>query len=122
MLAQALEIHAVNPNVMVKVPGTAEGYEIIEELTSRGIATNNTLTFVLSQLLGVAAQRAITDMRKKVMAHVTRLPVRYFDSTQTGTTAAEEFSITIGVPRVTMVMRDKCFSCSVSETVRLSIL
>ena len=26
MLAQALEIHAVNPNVMVKVPGTAEGY------------------------------------------------------------------------------------------------
>ena len=54
MLAQALEIHAVNPNVMVKVPGTAEGYEIIEELTSRGIATNNTLTFVLSQLLDCA--------------------------------------------------------------------
>ena len=27
MLAQALEIHAVNPNVMVKVPGTAEGYD-----------------------------------------------------------------------------------------------
>jgi subfamily B ATP-binding cassette protein MsbA len=41
-------------------------------------------SFVLSQLLGVAAQRAITDMRKRVMAHVTRLPVRYFDSTQTG--------------------------------------
>ena len=54
MLAQALEIHAVNPNVMVKVPGTAQGYEIIEELTSRGIATNNTLTFVLSQLLDCA--------------------------------------------------------------------
>jgi transaldolase len=54
MLAQALEIHAVNPNVMVKVPGTAEGYPIIEELTSRGIATNNTLTFVLSQLLDCA--------------------------------------------------------------------
>ena len=54
MLKQALEIHAVNPNVMVKVPGTAQGYEIIEELTSRGIATNNTLTFVLSQLLDCA--------------------------------------------------------------------
>jgi transaldolase len=54
MLAQALEIHAVNPNVMVKVPGTAQGYPIIEELTSRGIATNNTLTFVLSQLLDCA--------------------------------------------------------------------
>ena len=54
MLKQALEIHAVNPNVMVKVPGTAEGYPLIEELTSRGIATNNTLTFVLSQLLDCA--------------------------------------------------------------------
>ena len=41
-------------------------------------------SFGLSQLLGVAAQRAITEMRKQVMAHVTRLPIRYFDSTQTG--------------------------------------
>jgi len=40
--------------------------------------------FALSQVLGVAAQRAITEMRKSVMAHVSRLPVRYFDSTQTG--------------------------------------
>ncbi|MGB8509550.1 MAG: ABC transporter ATP-binding protein, partial [Pyrinomonadaceae bacterium] len=37
-----------------------------------------------SQVLGVAAQRAITEMRKSVQEHVTRLPVRYFDSTQTG--------------------------------------
>jgi subfamily B ATP-binding cassette protein MsbA len=41
-------------------------------------------SFALSQLLGVAAQRAITDMRKRVQAHVMRLPVRYFDSTQSG--------------------------------------
>jgi subfamily B ATP-binding cassette protein MsbA len=41
-------------------------------------------SFALSQILGVAAQRAITDMRKRVQAHVVRLPVRYFDSTQTG--------------------------------------
>ena len=40
--------------------------------------------FGLSQVLGVAAQRAITEMRKRVMAHVSRLPIRYFDSTQTG--------------------------------------
>ena len=40
--------------------------------------------FALSQVLGVAAQRAITEMRKRVMAHVSRLPIRYFDSTQTG--------------------------------------
>jgi subfamily B ATP-binding cassette protein MsbA len=41
-------------------------------------------SFGLSQVLGVAAQRAITEMRKSVQAHVARLPVRYFDSTQTG--------------------------------------
>jgi ABC-type multidrug transport system fused ATPase/permease subunit len=41
-------------------------------------------TFALSQVLGIAAQRAITDMRKRVQAHVTRLPIRYFDSTQSG--------------------------------------
>ena len=32
----------------------------------------------------MAAQRAITEMRKDVEAHVMRLPIRYFDSTKTG--------------------------------------
>src|SRR5262245_54758991 len=41
-------------------------------------------SFGLSQVLGVAAQKAITDMRRRVEGHVMRLPVRYFDSTQTG--------------------------------------
>ena len=51
-----------------------------------GVATavQAVTSFVLSQILGVAAQRAITDMRKRVQAKVLRLPVRYFDSTQTG--------------------------------------
>jgi ABC-type multidrug transport system fused ATPase/permease subunit len=40
--------------------------------------------FANSQVLGVAAQRAITEMRKDVEAHVLRLPIRYFDSTKTG--------------------------------------
>ena len=41
-------------------------------------------SFMLSQVLGVAAQRAITEMRKSVQEHIARLPVHYFDSTQTG--------------------------------------
>lgn len=41
-------------------------------------------SFTLSQVLGVAAQRAITEMRKRVQAHIERLPTAYFDSTQTG--------------------------------------
>src|SRR5437899_2127469 len=40
--------------------------------------------FALSQVLGVAAQRAITDMRRTVQAYVLRLPISYFDSTKSG--------------------------------------
>lgn len=51
-----------------------------------GIATliQASTSFALSQILGVAAQRAITEMRKRVQAHIERLPISYFDSTQTG--------------------------------------
>ena len=41
-------------------------------------------SFALSQILGVAAQFAITQMRKRVQAKIERLPVSYFDSTQSG--------------------------------------
>ena len=40
--------------------------------------------FALSQILGVAAQRAVTDMRRQVEAHVLRLPISQFDATKTG--------------------------------------
>jgi ABC-type multidrug transport system fused ATPase/permease subunit len=51
-----------------------------------GIATivQATTSFALSQILGVAAQRAITEMRKRVEEHVLRLPISYFDSTKSG--------------------------------------
>jgi subfamily B ATP-binding cassette protein MsbA len=41
-------------------------------------------SYLLSQVLGVAAQRAITEMRRDVHEHITRLPVRFFDTTQSG--------------------------------------
>jgi ABC-type multidrug transport system fused ATPase/permease subunit len=40
--------------------------------------------FALSQLLGVAAQRAIMEMRRKVHRHILRLPINYFDSVKSG--------------------------------------
>ena len=51
-----------------------------------GIATliQAVTSFGLSQILGVAAQRAITEMRKAVQTFVLRLPIGYFDSTKTG--------------------------------------
>jgi ATP-binding cassette, subfamily B, putative efflux pump len=54
-------------------------------------------SFALSQILGVAAQRAITDMRKRVQAQIMHLPVRYFDSTQTGVLVARIMSDAEGI-------------------------
>src|SRR6188768_1316141 len=64
-----------------------------------GVATviQAVTSFGLSQILGVAAQRAITDMRKRVQAHVMRLPIRYFDSTQTGVLVSRIMSDADGI-------------------------
>lgn len=40
--------------------------------------------FALSQVVSVAGQRAIATMRRRVHAHVLRLPVSYFDNTRAG--------------------------------------
>jgi ABC-type multidrug transport system fused ATPase/permease subunit len=41
-------------------------------------------SFALSQLLSVAAQRAVSDMRLRVQAHIARLPIAFFDASRTG--------------------------------------
>ena len=41
-------------------------------------------SFALSQVVSIAAQEAIADMRMNVQRHVLHLPVSYFDSTKTG--------------------------------------
>ena len=66
MIRQAEEIADINPNVMVKVPGSKQGYEVIEYLTSKGIPTNNTLTFTLPQLVDCAdsVQRGLETAKK----------------------------------------------------------
>ena len=62
------------PEMLVPLAVAAGAATVLQAATSFG----------LSQVLGVAAQRAITDMRRRVEAHVARLPVRYFDSTKSG--------------------------------------
>ena len=66
MIRQAEEIATINPNVMIKIPGSKQGYEVIEYLTAKGIPTNNTLTFVLPQLVDCAdsVQKGLETARK----------------------------------------------------------
>jgi len=52
----------------------AAGATIVQAITS----------FALSQILGKAAQRSITELRRRVQRHVGRLSVSYFDETKVG--------------------------------------
>ncbi len=42
-------------------------------------------SFALTQLLSKAAQRLIAELRQKVQAHISHLPVAFYDSNKTGT-------------------------------------
>jgi transaldolase len=87
MIKQALDIASINPNVMIKVPGSKEGYDVIEFLTAKGISTNNTLTFVLPQLLDCAksVKRGLETAKKnhvdlsKWRSIITHMESRYGD-------------------------------------------
>jgi subfamily B ATP-binding cassette protein MsbA len=96
-LALGLFVMVINRLVSLVLPATSkflmddvigrQQWDLLPVLAlAAGVATliDAATSFANSQILGVAAQRAITDMRKEVEAHVMRLPVRYFDSTKTG--------------------------------------
>jgi transaldolase len=54
MKEQAERIAALASNVMIKIPGSAQGLEVIKYLTSKGIPTCATLCFTLPQFVAVA--------------------------------------------------------------------
>ena len=67
MLEQALSIAAQGPNIMVKAPGSMQGYQIIEEMTARGISTNNTTSFSMPQY--VACMDAVSRGLERAKAN-----------------------------------------------------
>src|SRR6267378_1694900 len=79
-------------------------------------------SFGLSQVLGVAAQRAITEMRKSVQEHVARLPIRYFDSTQTGVLISRIMSDAEGIRNLVGTGLVQLVGGLVTAVVALSVL
>jgi ABC-type multidrug transport system fused ATPase/permease subunit len=63
------------------------GATVIQGLTS----------FTLTQLLSKSAQKMIADLRRKVQAHIGRLPVSYYDSNKTGVLVSRIMSDVEGV-------------------------
>ena len=81
-----LVLPATSKFLIDDVIGRRQGHLLLPLAAAAGAATlvQASTSFALSQVLGVAAQRAITNMRRAVQAHVLRLPVAYFDQTKTG--------------------------------------
>ena len=55
------------------------------------------ISFSLTQLLSKDAQRMITELRRKVQAHVGRLPLNYYDANKTGALVSRIMSDVEGV-------------------------
>jgi len=60
-------------------------------------ALQGVTSFALTQLLSKAGQRAIAELRRKVQAHIGRLPVAYYDSNKTGALVSRIMSDVEGV-------------------------
>ena len=54
-------------------------------------------SYALAQVLGIAAQKAINDLRQQVYDHVLRMPVARFDATQSGTLISRIMSDAEGI-------------------------
>ena len=59
MIREGREIAAIHPNMVVKIPMTAEGLKAVKVLSSEGIKTNVTLIFTANQAL-LAARAGAT--------------------------------------------------------------
>ena len=59
MIKEGREIAAIHPNMVVKIPMTAEGLKAVKVLASEGIKTNVTLVFTANQAL-LAARAGAT--------------------------------------------------------------
>ncbi len=54
MVEYAVELSSLSPNVMIKVPASMQGIDVIRELTARAISTNTTTCFTLPQIMASA--------------------------------------------------------------------
>ncbi len=76
------QVHLLVPLILVVLGAT-----IIQGITS----------YSLTQLLSVAAQKLIAELRQKVQAHIGRLPVSYFDANRSGTLVSRIMSDVEGI-------------------------
>ena len=82
-----------------EVIGKHNGHLLLPLALGSGAATllQAITSYANSQVVSVAAQRAIMTMRQRVQDHILRLPIRYFDSTKSGVVIARVMNDAEGV-------------------------
>jgi len=88
LVARGLQLASLAPNVMVKVPGSEQGYRAIEQLVAEGCSVNNTFCFTVSQV--AACLKAIHNGRLRAQVQgVNTDHARYVISFMIGRLGAE---------------------------------
>jgi subfamily B ATP-binding cassette protein MsbA len=82
-----------------EVIGKHNGHLLLPLALGAGAATllQAITSYANSQVVSVAAQRAIMAMRQRVQDHMLRLPIRYFDGTKSGVVIARVMNDAEGV-------------------------
>ncbi len=76
-----------HPELLPRIIAIVFGAMVVQAITS----------YSLTQLLSIAGQRLIAEMRRRVQRHVGLLPVAYYDENRTGTLVARIMSDVEGV-------------------------
>ena len=104
---------------------TGKNYGLIKWVAlAIGISTlvQGVTSFALSQILGVAAQLAITNMRMRVQRHIERLPISYFDSTQSGKLISRIMNDAEGIRNLVGTGLGQLLGSIVTATISIGVL
>jgi len=104
---------------------TNKRYEIIKWIAlAIGVSTliQAVTSFALSQILGVAAQLAITNMRMRVQQRIERLPISFFDSTQSGQLISRIMNDAEGIRNLVGTGLGQILGSLVTATIALGVL
>ena len=134
-LLLGLPLMAINRLSGIVLPGTTK--YLIDDVITKGrhdllwkivavgglAAVIGAITdYALAQILGLAAQRSITDLRLKIQQHVQRLPIRYFDATKTGTLVSRVMNDAEGIRNLVGTGLVQLLGGLITATIAIAIL
>jgi len=99
-------------DLLVPLALAAGGATLLQAITS----------YANSQVVSVAAQRAIMTMRQRVQEHVLRLPIRYFDGTRSGVVVARVMNDAEGIRNLVGTGLLQLVGGALTATIALAVL